>query len=42
MQQLYENRLAYPELSQEWADWMPQAIEKYQQKSQVPIPAFEL
>lgn len=41
LQQLYADRLAYTMLGKEWADWMPQAIEKYQQKSQVPIPAFK-
>lgn len=41
LQQLYENRLAYSMLGEEWANWMPQAIEKYQQKSQVPVPAFK-
>lgn len=40
LQQLYDDRLAYLGMSEGWADWMPQTIQKYQQKSQVPLPAF--
>lgn len=41
LQQLYEKRLAYAVLGEKWANWMPQAIAKYQQKSQLPVPAFK-
>lgn len=40
LQQLYDERLAYEGSRVGWADWMPQTILKYQQKSQVPLPAF--
>ncbi|WP_299416296.1 glycosyltransferase family A protein [Acaryochloris sp. IP29b_bin.148] len=40
LQQLYDQRLTYKGIKAEWANWMPQAIQKYQQKSQVPLPAF--
>ncbi|ABW32225.1 glycosyltransferase family 2 protein [Acaryochloris marina] len=40
LQQLYDERLAYGGIRADWADWMPQAIQKYQQKSQTPLPAF--
>ncbi|UJB73388.1 glycosyltransferase (plasmid) [Acaryochloris sp. 'Moss Beach'] len=40
LQQLYDERLVFGGIKAEWADWMPQVIETYQQKSQVPLPAF--
>lgn len=40
LQKLYDERLAYRGMNAGWADWMPQAIQKYQQKPQVPVPAF--
>ncbi|UJB72921.1 hypothetical protein HRE53_30480 (plasmid) [Acaryochloris sp. 'Moss Beach'] len=40
LQQLYDDRLVYFGMSEGWADWMPQAIQEYQKKSQVPLPAF--
>lgn len=40
LQQLYDERLVYLGMSEGWADWMPQAIQEYQKKSQVPLPAF--
>ncbi len=40
LQQLYSSRLRYDGIAKGWADWMPEAIDKYQDKAQVQIPGF--
>ncbi|WP_233501888.1 hypothetical protein [Acaryochloris thomasi] len=40
LQQLYKGRHGYDGMAQGWADWMPEAICKYQDKAQVSIPGF--
>lgn len=40
LQQLYSYRFKYDGIAGDWAAWMPQAIKKYQDKTQAPIPGF--
>ena len=38
--QIYINRFTYAGIAEGWADWIPQAIQKYQDKAQVQISGF--